>query len=106
MISKISNYLKDALLDEFSAINDVPNDEDNVDEKEGDQSGVAKVLSVNVGVSVAQLQGCCGKENVVAIVTMSVTKDMLKIFLEICIWRCRPKITGASQQLLKKVADL
>ena len=66
-------YLKDALLDEFSAINDVPNDEDNVNEEKGDQSGVAKVLSVNVGVSVAQLQGCCGKENVVAIVTMSVT---------------------------------
>ena len=46
-------------------------DEDDVDDEEGDQGGVAEVLSVNVGVRVAQLQGGRGEKQVVAVVAVS-----------------------------------
>ena len=55
----------------FSTINDVPDDEDNVDDGEGDQGGVAKVLHVNVGISVAELQGRGGKAKIVSEISMS-----------------------------------
>ena len=61
----------------FSTINDVPDDEDNVDDGEGDQGGVAQVLHVNVGAGVAKLQSCGGEEHVVTIVTMSEIKKIL-----------------------------
>ena len=79
LLSFIRNHLKDTLLNVFSTINDVPDDEDNVDDGEGDQGGVAQVLHVNVGVGVAKLQCSGGEEDVVTIVTMSEIKMFLSV---------------------------
>ena len=67
----VATNLQDALLDVLRPVNDVSDDEDNVDDEEGDQGGVPEVLSVNVGVRVAQLQGSRGEEQVVAVVAVS-----------------------------------
>ena len=67
----VATNLQDALLDVLRAVDDVSDDEDNVDDEEGDQGGVPEVLSVDVGVRVAQLQGGRGEEQVVAVVAVS-----------------------------------
>ena len=50
-----TSYLQNALLNILSTIDDITKDEDKRDEEEGDKCGVAQVLNINVGVSVAQL---------------------------------------------------
>ena len=52
-------YLKNALLNVLSAINYVANDQDQGNDGEGDQGGVAKVLRVNVVVCVTKFQSSC-----------------------------------------------
>ena len=52
-------YLKYALLDVFSTINDIPNDDYNGDDEKGDEGAVAEVFSVNIWVIMGQL-GCGG----------------------------------------------
>ena len=74
-ISSLKNisepYLKDALLNELSAIDNVADDEDEADDQVGHQGGVAEVLRVDVGVGVAELQGGGGEVEVVAVVSVS-----------------------------------
>ena len=64
-------HLKNALLNELSAIDNIADDEDDADDQIGHQGGVTQVLRVNVGVRVAQLQSGGGEIEVVAIVSMS-----------------------------------
>ena len=63
--------LQNAALDVLSPVYDVSDDEDAADDCEGDESRVAKVLHVNVGISVAELQGRGGKEKIVSEISMS-----------------------------------
>ena len=76
-------HLQDALLNELSAIYNIANDEDDADDQIGHQSGVTKVLPINVGVGVAQLQGSGGEVEVIAIVSMSKNSFLIRN----CIYR-------------------
>ena len=68
-------HLKDGVLDDLDTIDDIANEQDECDDHEGDQGGVAKVLHVNVLVLVVQLQGSCRKVEIVSIVPMPVGCD-------------------------------
>ena len=65
-------YLKDRVLDDLHAIDDVSNEEDERDDHEGDQGGVSQVLHINVLILVVQLQAGCRKVEIVPIVSVPV----------------------------------
>ena len=65
------NHLQNALLDEFFSINDISNDQNEWNDHESDQGRVSKILYIYIVVCVTQLQGSCGKKEIVAIITMS-----------------------------------
>ena len=64
-------HFEDALLNEVFAIDNVSDDEDKANDEVGHQAGVAKVLCVNVGVRVAELEGGGGEVEVTAVVSVS-----------------------------------
>ena len=63
-------HLKDGVLDDLDAIDDVANEEHQGDDHEGDEGRVAQVLNVNVLVLIVELETSCGKVEVVPIVPM------------------------------------
>ena len=63
-------HLKDGVLDDLDAIDDVANKEHEGDDHEGDEGRVAQVLNVNVLVLIVELETSCGKVEVVPIVPM------------------------------------
>ena len=63
-------HLKDGVLDDLDAIDDVANEEHEGDDHEGDEGWVAQVLDVNVLVLIVELETSCGKVEVVSIVSM------------------------------------
>ena len=69
-------HLKDGILDDLHTINDVANKEDECDDHEGDQGGVAQVFHVDVLVLVVQLQTGCCKVEIVSIVPVPVPCDL------------------------------
>ena len=70
-------HLKDGVLDDLHTIDDVANEEDECDDHEGDQGGVAQVLHIDVLVLVVQLQPGCGKVEIVSIVPVPVVSDFI-----------------------------
>ena len=66
------------MLNVLSAINYVANDQDQGNDGEGDQGGVAKVLRVNVVVCVTKFQSSCWEKDVVAMVTVSEKIKLIK----------------------------
>ena len=65
-------HLKDGVLDDFDAVDDVSNEENQRDDHEGDQGGVAQVLHIDVLILVVQLQTSRGKVEIVPIVSVPV----------------------------------
>ena len=63
-------HLKDGVLDDLDAIDDVANEQHQGDDHEGDEGWVAQVLNVNVLVLIVELETSCGKVEVVPIVPM------------------------------------
>ena len=69
-------HLEDGVLDDLHTIDDVANKEDECDDHEGDQGGVAQVLHIDVLVLVVQLQTGCCKVEIVSIVPVPVVFDL------------------------------
>ena len=65
------HHLQYALLDVFPSVDDISQYEDGADDHVGDQGGVTEVLKVNIGVGVTQFEARCGKEKIVAVISMS-----------------------------------
>ena len=70
VFSTVFVHLKDGVLDDLDAIDDVANEQHQGDDHEGDEGWVAKVLDVNVLVLIVELETSCGKVEVVPIVPM------------------------------------
>ena len=70
VFSTVFVHLKDGVLDDLDAIDDVANEEHQGDDHEGDEGRVAQVLNVNVLVLIVELETSCGKVEVVPIVPM------------------------------------
>ena len=75
------HHLQYALLDVFSSVDDIAQYEDGADNHVGDQGGVSEVLKVNIGVGVTKFEASCGKEKIVAVISMSKIENC---FLPVC----------------------
>ena len=74
-------HLQYALLDEFSAIDDISEYEDAADDHVGHQGRVTEVLIVNIGVGVTKFEASCSKEKIVSMISMSKIENCFFLFV-------------------------
>ena len=75
------HHLQNALLDVFSSIDDISENENAADDHVGHQGGVTEVLIVNVRVGVTKFEASCGKEKVVSMISMSKIENCFFLFV-------------------------